>query len=63
MTANKSNVVYLNEEYARMREAEDILKSRIALERDRAVGDFEYAQAMMELQIREIAWAKRWQIK
>lgn len=63
MGCESANVVYLNDAYARMREADVILRERVILERNRAFSDFEYAQAVMDLQIKELVWAKRWNIK
>lgn len=55
-----SNVVFLDKELSRSREAERLLIDRIALDRDRGCDDMDYAIKAMDLQVRELAWAKKW---
>lgn len=57
-----SNVVFLDRELSRSREAERLLIERIALDRNRECDDLEYALKVMDLQVRELAWAKKWDI-
>jgi len=63
MATQETKVVYLNNELSRLKEAERLLAKRIQLDKNRNLADYEYAQAIMQQHIEEIAWAKRWQIK
>ena len=63
MATQETKVVYLNNELSRLKEAERLLVKRIQLDKNRNLADFEYAQAIMQQHIEEIAWSKRWQIK
>ncbi len=57
---NSSNVVFLDRELSRSKEAERLLLERISLDRNRECDDMDYAIKSMDLQVRELAWAKKW---
>ncbi|WP_394165097.1 hypothetical protein [Neptunomonas phycophila] len=55
-----SNVVFLDRALSRSREAEMLLIDRVRLLRSRRDDDESYALQVMDLKLRELAWAKKW---
>mgnify|MGYP006879611998 FL=1 len=55
-----SNVVFLDRELSRSKEAEQLLLERLKFNRQIGLSDDEYALGVMELQIKETVWAKKW---
>lgn len=52
----------ISERYQRLAEAEMLMIERIRLKRRSDLSDEEYVKRSLELDLREVSWAKRWGI-